>query len=282
MKIGLGLPLSDPARLLRWAELADAGPFSTLAIGDRLVYDNPEPLITLAALAGRTTRIRLQTEVLVAPLRDTALLGKQVATLDAISGGRLTFGVGIGNRRDDYQAAEAEYSRRGRRFEDQLAALRRIWAAQPYAEGLGPIGPAPALAGGPELLFGVYFPAAIERAARWGDGYLGGAPLDLTGMLFRAVEKAWQEAGRATKPRLVAQVTAALGPDEVVDQARAALRAYSGPGKRTDQVIADMLTTPQQVREAIAAYGDLGADEIVLYCWSSDIGQIDRLAHIVP
>jgi hypothetical protein len=74
MHVGLGLPISDPPALLDWARSADADPFSTLALLDRLVYDNPEPLVTLAALAGATGRIRVQTEVLLAPLREPALM----------------------------------------------------------------------------------------------------------------------------------------------------------------------------------------------------------------
>src|SRR2546425_1123940 len=73
MKIGPGLAIGAPEVLLTWARLADDGAFSTLGPLDRFVYDNPEPLVTLAAIAGATTRIRVQTEVLLAPLREPAL-----------------------------------------------------------------------------------------------------------------------------------------------------------------------------------------------------------------
>lgn len=103
--MGIGLPIGDPTTLLTWARRADAGPFSTLGLLDRLVYDNPEPLVALAVLAGATTRVRVQTEVLLAPLRDTALLAKQAATLDRMTGGRLTLGLGVGGRDDDHRVA---------------------------------------------------------------------------------------------------------------------------------------------------------------------------------
>ncbi|MEU8661273.1 LLM class flavin-dependent oxidoreductase, partial [Actinoplanes philippinensis] len=100
MDIGLGLPVGAPEQLLDWARAAEAHGFSTLALLDRLTYHNPEPLTALAVLAGATRRVRLQTEVLLAPLRETALLAKQVATLDRMSGGRFVLGVGIGGRDD--------------------------------------------------------------------------------------------------------------------------------------------------------------------------------------
>lgn len=120
MKVGIGLPGNVPGAkgdlVLDWARRADAGPFSSLGIIDRLVYDNYEPLITLAAAAGVTSRVRLATCVLLAPLRNPGVLAKQAATLDALSGGRLTLGVGVGRRPDDFQAAPSIYEERGRRL----------------------------------------------------------------------------------------------------------------------------------------------------------------------
>ncbi|WLW52737.1 LLM class flavin-dependent oxidoreductase [Streptomyces sp. YU58] len=281
MNIGLGLPIDDPARLLTWARRADAGPFSTLGLLDRLVFDNPEPLITLATLAGATSRIRVQTEVLLAPHHNTALLAKQTATLDRISGGRLTLGIGVGGRADDCRAAGIDLRSRGRRLDEQMALLHRTWSGKPYDEaaGIGPIGPAPFRCGGPEVLFGGFAPAALERVGRFGDGFLGAAlpPQHMSG-LFRRVEEIWQRYDRPGHPRLVAQLNVVLGPQTTVDRARRNLRDYYAFTDRVDYMEKGLLTAPRQIREAIAALLDIGAEEVVLYCWDSDPDQIDRLS----
>ena len=279
MNIGLGLPVDDPAQLFTWARRADASPFSTLGLLDRLVYDNPEPLVTLATLAGATSRVRVQTEVLIAPLHNTALLAKQAATLDRLSGGRFTLGIGVGGREDDCLAAGTDLHRRGRRLDEQMTLLRRTWSGEPYGEGIGPIGPAPATPGGPEVLFGGFAPAALERVGRFGDGFLGAAlPPSFMSNLFRAAETAWRNHDRPGRPRLVAQANVALGPDDTVDRARRNLRDYYAFSGHVAYMEAGLLTTPRQIREATDAYAGIGADEVMLYCWASDAHQIDRLA----
>jgi alkanesulfonate monooxygenase SsuD/methylene tetrahydromethanopterin reductase-like flavin-dependent oxidoreductase (luciferase family) len=281
MNVGLGLPIGDPPALLSWARLADAGPFTSLGLLDRLVYANPEPLVTLAAIAGVTSRIRLQTEVLLGPLRESALLAKQTATLDLMSGGRFTLGIGVGGRRDDHLAAGTDIHTRGRRLDEQLAVLRRVWSGAPYGEDVGPIGPAPARDGGPEILIGAFAPAALDRVARWGHGYLCASPPWTAAPLFRDVSRSWTAAGRAGRPRIVAQVNVALGPNDTVEDARDAVGAYYGFLGDTRRVVDGLLTTPQRIQDAIAVFADLGADEVMLYCWSGDPGQVGRLAELV-
>ncbi|MBO0790027.1 MAG: LLM class flavin-dependent oxidoreductase, partial [Ktedonobacteraceae bacterium] len=132
MKIGLSLPptTQSPDQFCAWVRQVDAGPFSTLAVLDRLVYSNFEPLVTLAAAAALTTRVRLMTEILIAPIRNAALLAKESATLDILSRGRLTLGLGLGGREDDYLAAGVPYEYRGKRLEEQLEQMKRIWSGQ--------------------------------------------------------------------------------------------------------------------------------------------------------
>ncbi|RBQ17967.1 LLM class flavin-dependent oxidoreductase [Spongiactinospora rosea] len=278
MNIGIGLPIGDPPVLLDWAQRADAGPFSTLGLLDRLVYHNPEPLVALAVLAGATSRIRVQTEVLLAPLREPALLAKQAATLDQMTGGRLTLGLGIGGRHDDHLVAGVDMHTRGRRLDEQMAVMRRIWSGKPFSQDAGPIGPAPAHPGGPAILFGGFHPTALERVARWGDGFLAAAPPTWAGDLFDTVRTFWKQYDRRGHPRIVAQVNLALGPQPVIDDARANMHAYYAFTGMADQMVTTMLTTPAQVRETITAFTDLGADEVMFYCYGLDPSQVDRLS----
>jgi alkanesulfonate monooxygenase SsuD/methylene tetrahydromethanopterin reductase-like flavin-dependent oxidoreductase (luciferase family) len=280
IKVGLGLPLDAPESLLTWAKRADSGPFSTLGLADRIVYHNPEPMNTLAAIAGATERIRFQTEILLAPTRETVLLAKQAATLDVLSNGRFTLGMGVGIRPDDFQATSTDHKTRAGRFDEQLAQLKDIWAGKPLSAGIGPIGPAPVTPGGPELLFGAFRPPALRRAARWGDGLLSATPPDFTNHLYRSMETYWNDNGRAGKPRFVAQVNAAIGTQSTVDEASRNICAYYGD--YGPAVVERLVTTDAGIRESIKAFGDIGADEVIFYCWCTDPTQADRIAALLP
>src|SRR5215472_5775647 len=154
MQIGIGLPGTIPGVqgefIIDWARRAESGPFSSLATLDRLVYPNYEALITLAAVAGVTQRVRVMTTVLIAPLRSPAMLAKQAASLDALSGGRLTLGLGVGGREDDYEVAGEPFHLRGSHFDEQLSLMRRVWAGETRLPGV----PSLSRAQRPEVLIG--------------------------------------------------------------------------------------------------------------------------------
>ena len=201
MKVGIALPVTlagvTSDRIFEWARRADAGPFSSLGAIDWLAYPSYELLLTLAAVASITQRVRLMTTVLVAPLRNAGVLAKQAATLDVLSGGRLTLGLGVGEIEDDFRAAPASMIGRGAHFEKQLALMKKAWSGVELEEGVGPMGPTPVQPGGPELLIGGHTTAALSRCGRWADGCLVGVdtPANLR-RHYDIVEEAWREAGQ--------------------------------------------------------------------------------------
>jgi alkanesulfonate monooxygenase SsuD/methylene tetrahydromethanopterin reductase-like flavin-dependent oxidoreductase (luciferase family) len=287
MDIGIGLPATIPGTsgslVLDWAKRADSGPFSSLGIIDRLVYPNYEPLVTLAAAAAVTDRVRLMSTVLIAPLRQAGVLAKQTATIDALSGGRLTLGLGVGAREDDFHAASASFHDRGRRFEEQLELMKRLWSGQPVSEEVGPVGPPPAQAGGPELLIGAYSPPGIRRVGRWAEGFISGGVADpeQVRQMFDAAEESWRTAEREGKPRLVAAFYYALGPNAADRGADYIRDYYSFFGPAADDMARSIPSSPQNIDNLIRGLGDVGADEVVCWPTVAELDQVDRLAELV-
>jgi alkanesulfonate monooxygenase SsuD/methylene tetrahydromethanopterin reductase-like flavin-dependent oxidoreductase (luciferase family) len=286
MDVGIGLPATIPGTrgslILDWARRADSGPFSSLGIIDRLVYPNYEPLITLASAAAVTDRVRLTTTVLIGPLRRTGVLAKQAATIDALSGGRLTLGLGIGGREDDFKAAPAPFEDRARRFEEQLDLMKRVWSGQPVSDEVGPIGPPPARPGGPEVLIGGYAEASIRRVGRWADGFVSGGIPDpeQVRQMFDLAEASWRAEGREGRPRLVACFYYALGPN--AERGGDYIRDYYsffGPG--ADDMARSIPSTPEAVDDLLRGLSDVGADEVICWPTVAELDQVDRLAELV-
>ena len=286
MDVGIGLPATISGTrgslILDWAKLADSGPFSSLGVLDRLVYPNYEPLITLAGAAAVTDRVRLMSTVLIGPLRGAGVLAKQAASIDALSGGRLTLGIGVGAREDDFNAAPASFRDRAARFEEQLELMKRVWSGQPASDEVGPIGPSPARAGGPELLIGGYSPPAIRRVGRWGDGYISGGIPDPEQVrrMFDLAEESWRTEGREDRPRLVAALYYALGPN--AERGGDYIRDYYGYiGPAADDMARSIPSSPEAVGGLIRGFGEVGADEVICWPTVAELDQVDRLADLV-
>jgi alkanesulfonate monooxygenase SsuD/methylene tetrahydromethanopterin reductase-like flavin-dependent oxidoreductase (luciferase family) len=272
--------------VLAWCERIDAGPFATVAAGERIAFPNQECLVMLAAAAALTRRVRVFATVLVLPMHDPVWLAKQVATLDVLAGGRFVLGVGAGAREEDYRSVGASFRGRHARLAEGVATLRRIWRGEPPFPGATPVGPPPLQPGGPPLLVGALAPRAIARAAAWADGLAGfslGPDAAEIERAFRAAREAWRSAGRAQPPRLVTSFWYALGP-----QAREQLDAYVerylrifGPRAVAGAQRAAAAASPRAIHDALRDIEAAGGDEVLLVPTSADLAQLDRLHDVL-
>ena len=186
-----------------------------------------EPLIVLAAVASATSRVRLATGILIAPLRPAVLLAKQAATLDVLSRGRLDLGVGTGWQREEYDAEGIDFSRRGQLLSDTLAACKVLWRDTPAALDTPTVSfrdiycePKPLQPGGVPLWIGGSLRPNLTRLVEWGDAWIPimGATLEAIADGTQQIKKAWSAAGR----------------DPGTLQVQAPLRIERGSGDRPD------------------------------------------------
>lgn len=286
MDIGIGLPNTVPGtegrRLVDWAKDAEEAGFSTLGTIGRLVYPNYEELIALAAAAAVTSRIRLTTSVLLAPLyANTALFAKQAASLDRLSGGRLVLGLGLGGRDDDYSASALPATGKGRRLDQQLTEMKRIWSGENYGFA-GAIGPEPVRPGGPELILGGAAEASFRRVALLGDGWImGGGTPEMFAQAAAAVDQAWAEAGRPGKPRKLSLAYFALGPEARGHADSYLLDYYGFLGDIARQIAAGAAVSTEMVRGYAAAFESAGCDELIFVPTTASPDQVTLLAGAV-
>lgn len=280
MDVGIGLPNSvrgvQRRIIVDWARQAEDAGFSSLGTIDRVVYPSFESLISLAAAAAVTERTRLVTDILIGPLRNTALLAKQAATVDNLSDGRLVLGLAVGGRPDDYEAAGADFQSRGATFDRQLEELGRVWA------GEGGVGPSPANGKRPTVLIGGSADVAFRRAAAHGDGWtMGGGTPEMFAEALGKLREAWSAEGREGEPRTMALFYFALG-DGADEAARENLGDYYAFfGDYADQVVQSAATDADTVKAYLSAFEEAGADEVICFPASTDLGQVELLAQAV-
>jgi alkanesulfonate monooxygenase SsuD/methylene tetrahydromethanopterin reductase-like flavin-dependent oxidoreductase (luciferase family) len=281
MDIGIGLPNAvtgvDRAGIVDWARRSEEAGFSSLGTIDRIVFPSYEPLISLAAAAAVTDRIRLATDILLAPLRsNTALLAKQAATLDSLSAGRLVLGLSVGARKDDFEVSGVEFAERGRIFDRQLERLSKLW------KGEGDFGPPTASGDGPTLLIGGESDAAFRRAARYADGWTqGGAGPDAFKETVAKVRKEWRNQGREGDPRTMALFYFALGDQAEEDARRSLGHYYAYLGDSAEQVVAGAAKDRDTLESYLSAFEAAGADEVICFPTSADPTQVELLADAV-
>jgi probable F420-dependent oxidoreductase len=213
-----------------------------------------EPFSVLAWAAGRTQRVRLGFSVLVVPYRHPLLTAKIAATIDDLSGGRLTLGVGVGWMAEEFAALGADFARRGEVTDEYLDVMTTAWAASPATyEGshvaFPPVGvlPLPVQRPRPPLLVGGHSRPAMRRALRAGDGWQATAntPEELRDLLEQLTDLA---GGRL--------------PEGFSISSRMHLPRFSTDG--TDGI------SPEEIRALVAAYRDAGAQHLVVHLWDRD------------
>ena len=286
MKIGIGLPNTTPGAtgdlIVEWAKRAEERGFSSLATIDRIAYPNFESMVTLAAAGAVTERIGLFTNIMLAPTRSTALLAKEAVSVDQISGGRLTLGVGVGTRPDDYELAGFDFSDRGKRFDGQMAALRAAFDGKPLPGFDVQVAPEPVRPGGPTLIMGGMSDVAIRRTVEHCAGWTaGGAPPDAVLPFVKRVREAWAEAGREGSPLIYALAYFGLGDQHVEASKHAILAYYAYFGGGEVGFAESIPRTADAIREYQQAYEEAGVDEFVWDPTVADIDQVDLLADAV-
>ena len=275
MNVGVGLPTTTPGTtgelLLDWARRADEGPFSSLGVLDRIVYDSLEPFAALAAAAGVTSRVRLATMIAIGPLRPTGLLAKQ-AGVGARALGRAVDARPRG-RSPDWRTTKRRAWNRAAVGESSPSSSRTSAAA--WTETA--IGPA---RDGMELLAGGMSGQAFSRMARYTDGYAhgGGPPRAFASAAARA-KAAWADLGRPGQPRLWGQGYFCFG-----DAGRGAeyLRDYYAfTGPFAERIAAENLTSARAVKDFVRGYEEAGCDELVLFPTVADPEELNRLAEAI-
>lgn len=269
--------------LLAWCRGIDEGPWSSLAVPERVTYPSHALTVQLSAAAALTERVRLWTTLIVLPAHDAVQTAKDMASVDRLSDGRLTVGVGVGGREHDYRAIGGDFTRRWQRMDEQVAEMRRIWAQEPPFEGADPVGPPPVQDGGPPFVAGVVGPKAMARAAKWAIGV--DDPTSITAVDGAALAQrrqivvdAWKEAGRQEPPHFSASLWYALGPnakqqlgDYVFDYLKIFDEGYARSTAETAPV-----HSPAALREAMDAAREAGCDEFFLVPTTTDPAELDR------
>lgn len=293
MTLRLGSNLADPLQTAAHARLAEEVGFDFVGAGEHVFRDERPgstqiALSALATAAGATSRVRLLTSIVIAPLHHPVMLAKEAAVVDAASGGRLTLGVGVGGEfQTEFDALGVPTRQRGARTDETLEIVRRLWREQDVAhsgrffsfEGLT-IDPQPLQEGGPPVWVGGRSEPAMQRAVTYGDGWLP--------YLYRPshYERSVQTVGNmlAEDGREAGgfgwglHLMTALGDtrDEARATAAAGLRAgylYEGDYER----LADrycLLGTPQECVEQLREFSAAGARDILL----SWLAPADRIA----
>jgi alkanesulfonate monooxygenase SsuD/methylene tetrahydromethanopterin reductase-like flavin-dependent oxidoreductase (luciferase family) len=291
MDIGVALPTMarDYTRrtTITWSQGIDAGPFSSISCGERITFHNQEMMVTNAAAAVLTERVRVFVNLVVLPFHPPAVVAKELATLDVLCDGRLTVGVGVGGREHDYLAAGSTFERRHARLDEGVAELRRLWDGHAPVDGGDPVGPTPVQHGGPPILAGAMGPKGLARAARWAGGVSGfalGADGADMALAAAAADQAWSDAGRDTPPRKVSGCFTVLGTHDDQGVLQAFTYDYLAIfGHKFARMMADdaPVWNASRLNQALDDAEAAGVDEFILVPGTTDPSCLAALTDVV-
>ena len=278
MRYGFALPQvgsgAGPEALVTAAKRAEDLGFDSLWVLDRILwpvsprvpypigdgslpvkYKNVlDPLETLTFAAAHTHHIALGTSVLNLPWYHPVLLARRLTTLDVLSAGRLRIGFGMGWSPDEYEAAAAPWEERGKRADELIQALKKIWTTDPvefqgnyYRIPKSFIGPKPVQKPHPPMYMAAYAPAAMKRVASEANGWFPvGIPLSGVGPMFEGIKGMAKEAGR--------------DPSALTLIVRANVEIHNTP---IEKERVDFTGTLEQIADDVKTTQKLGAAEIV-------------------
>jgi alkanesulfonate monooxygenase SsuD/methylene tetrahydromethanopterin reductase-like flavin-dependent oxidoreductase (luciferase family) len=292
MNISMGLPTflpHDRDEELSWYRKIDEGPWDGLAISDLVTHSHSWALsIQLAAAAAMTERVRLWTAIAALPLRNAVLFAKELATIDILSAGRLTLGVGVGGQNEDYLAVGSDLAQKHQRMDDQIAVMRKIWAQEPPAGAHYPVGPKPLQPSGIPLVAGVMGPKSIARAAGWAIGVMDGnnsVSFDAEGLYAQRelVTQIWKDSGRKEKPQFSTCLFFALGANAKEQLAKCIFGISQSYGEEGARMAAESATNygATFLREAIDSARRIGLNDFILMPTTSDPNEIDRARDVL-
>ena len=287
-KIGLAVvspaPLITPGYVLNFAKKCEAMGADSMWTIDRVAYDNLEPLTVLAAAAGATQRLRLGTSVLLGNLRHPTHLAKIVATLDFISNGRVTLGLGFGSRESDYKAVEVPFDKRGSRAVEQVNLIKRLWTEENVTyngrffnvENLT-IGPRPIQKAIP-IWTGGSAEVALKRAGTWADGYVcGSSAIPEFGRTWEKIAGYARSAGRNPDVIKKAGLTfMAIDDDDgrAVETIENYMTRYYGK-VRGEVASTSLVGSPSAIAERINSFLSRGLDTLIIGLADPDPRQLD-------
>ena len=278
-------PQIQPGYVTTVAKKCDEMELHSLWVIDRIVYDNLEPLTFLAAAAAVTSRIRLGTSVLLAALRHPTLLAKTVATLDFLSAGRVTLGIGFGSRENDFTSVGISLEHRGSRAEETVALLKKLWTEEGvthkgrfYQLENVTIGPRPVQTPHPPIWVGGGAEVVLKRAARLADGYIcGSSAIQEFPSLWEKISGFALAAGRDPKNIAKAGLTFMAIDDnraKAVEACAAYLQRYYGK-VRMDIEKHLLVGAPEACAERIRSFFAKGLDTLIIGTARADLKQLD-------